>query len=182
MWRPCSTFRTLGHHSAVTIVNSSYVEHASLNADKACGAGTRLIFYMGNGEVLSRSFTAKDTHSSRGDLVVAFTGTESGHAECNRRAKAANILLRFSPPCFTYGSDLMLPAELNEQLRGVLRANQGLQQARAHRIERNDDIDDDLTGDLAVIAQIHRRYASVYIPEVCGCCVTLRRVDMWMST
>eukprot|EP00903_Cladosiphon_okamuranus_P015305 g14139.t1 len=57
--------RTLGKYSMVNVVNSSHVEHAALNADKACGPGTRLIFYMGIGEVLSRPFTEKDTHTPR---------------------------------------------------------------------------------------------------------------------
>lgn len=163
-----SIARTIGQYPTATIVNSSHVEHAALYADEACGAGTRLILYMDIGEVLSRSFTEKDTHSPRGDLVVAFTNTESGHAECDRRAKAASILLGFSPPCFTYGSDLILPAELNGQLRRVLRAKRGLEQATALQTERNDDAHDVLTDDLAVIAEAHHQYASVYIPEVCG--------------
>lgn len=152
-----STARTLGQLATVNIVNSSHVEHSALYADKACGAETRLIFYMDIGEVLSRSITAKDTHSPRGDLIVAFTGTDSGHAECNRRRKATSILLGFAPPCFTYGTDLILPAELNEQLREVLRANHGLEIGSKH----------DLAGDVSSIAELHHQYATVYIPEVC---------------
>lgn len=146
----------------MNVVNSSHVEHSALYADKACGAGTRLIFYMDIGEVLSRSFTAKDTHSPRGDLIVTFTGTDNSHAECNRRGKGTSILLGFSPPCFTYGSDLILPAELNDKLRGLLRANGGLKIERKH----------DLAGDVYSIAETHHQYATIYIPEVCRCNVT----------
>lgn len=167
-----STCRTLGQHTSVTIFNASHVQHAALNADKACGAGTRLIYYMDVGEVLSRFFTAKDTHTARGDLVVSFTDAES-HAECTRRAMATGILLGFSSPCFTFGSDLILPAETNELLRETLRSNQALQLARvqqngrkAEQHRQENDVDDELTGGLASIAEIHGEYATVYIPEV----------------
>lgn len=152
----------------MNIVNASRVEHGALYADKACGPGTRLIYYMEIGEVLSRPFTSKDTHSPRGDLVVTFTDSQRGHAECDRRAKAGDVLLGFSPPCFTYGSDLILPAEINEQLRGVLNESEVVQQVRANKTGQDGDMDDGLAGDLARIAADHRQYASVYIPEVCG--------------
>ena len=147
----------------MNVVNSSFVEHAALYADEACGSGTRLIFYMGIGEILSRSFTAKDTHSPQGDLVVAFTDTKSSHAESSSRAKATSLLLGFSPPCFTYGSDLILPAELNKQLREVLRAHHGLKQAKRRQFCSPND---DLTVDLYWMAEAHRPYATVFVPEV----------------
>eukprot|EP00903_Cladosiphon_okamuranus_P021318 g19589.t1 len=166
--------RTLGQDASVTIVNSSHVEHAALVADKACGAGTRLILYLEVGEVLSRSFTEKDTHTTRGDLIVAFTNTEDSLAECNRRATGTSILLGFSSPCFTVGTDLILPVEVNERLRDVLRSNHVLNRARHHhnaegaqRTTSGDERgDDELTESLASIAEIHREHATVYIPEV----------------
>lgn len=164
-----STRRTLGHHASVNIVNSSHVEHAALNADKACGEGTRLIYYMVVGEVLSRSFTTKDTHTPQGDLIVAFTNSEDSQAECSRRAMATGILLGFSSPCFTLGTDLILPAEMNGHLRELLRQNGALKQGRGRRVERagrEDDADDELTADLATVAAAHVQYATVYIPEV----------------
>lgn len=175
-----STFRTLGQHSSVNIVNSSHVEHAALMADKACGADTRLILYMDVGEVLSRSFTAKDTHTPQGDLIVAFTNAEGSHVECNRRATGTGILLGFSSPCFAFGGDLILPVESNEQLREVFRSNNVLQRARRAphiRIGGEDDVDDQLAGDLAAVAEAHREYATVNIPEVCGCCSTTARMS-----
>ena len=147
------------------------MEHAALNADKACGSGTRFIFYMEIGEVLSRPFTVKDTHTPQGDLIVTFTDTERSHPECIRRAMGADILLGFSPPCFTYGSDLILPAELNGQLRGLLHANKVLEQV-ARRVKQprpkaaEEDLDDDLTRVLASISALHRQHATVFIPEV----------------
>lgn len=149
-------------------------------ADKACGADTRLILYMDVGEVLSRSFTAKDTHTPQGDLIVAFTNTEGSHVECNRRATGTGILLGFSSPCFAFGGDLILPVESNEQLREVFRSNHVLQRARRAphiRIGGEDDVDDQLAGDLAAVAEAHREYATVYIPEVCGCCSTTARMS-----
>lgn len=145
----------------MSVINASRVEHSAVHADKACGPGTRLIYYMEVGEVLSRPFTPKDTHSPRGDLIVSFTDAESGHQECDRRAKAADILLGFYPPCFTYGSDLILPAELNQQLRGIVRAR-----TRDDKGGPGNDVDDDLTGDLATLAASHDEYASVHVPEV----------------
>ena len=159
----------------MNVINSSHVEHAALIADKACGAGTRLILYMDVGEILSRSFTAKDTHTPQGDLIVAFTNTEGSHAECNRRATATSIMLGFSSPCFTFGSDLILPVEINQQLRESLRSNQVLKRESIYRngergeeIGGEDDVDDGLTADLASIADIHREYATVYTPQVRG--------------
>lgn len=133
-----------------------------------------MIYYMDVGEVLSRPFTAKDTHTPRGDLMVTFTDTADGsHDECDRRAMATDILLGFSPPCFTYGSDLVLPAETNELLRSVLRSNQILQHEilrqngrRADQIERGYDADDKIIGGLTSIDVIHRQYAAVHVPEV----------------
>eukprot|EP00903_Cladosiphon_okamuranus_P017929 g16497.t1 len=163
--------RTLGHLPTVNVVNSSRVEHASLNADKACGPDTRLIFYMEIGEVLSRTFTEKDTHTPRGDLIVSFIDIEPSNTECARRAMGTSILLGFSPPCFTYGSDLILPADLNEQLRGILRESKVLGPEEGalqvgQKATAEDDVDDELTGDLASIGALHRQHATVSIPEV----------------
>lgn len=45
---------------------------APLLADRYCGEGTELILYMNPGELLSRKFTSKDTHSAAGDLLVMY--------------------------------------------------------------------------------------------------------------
>eukprot|EP00903_Cladosiphon_okamuranus_P019502 g17934.t1 len=158
--------RTFGYLSTVNVVNSSHVEHASLSADKACGPGTRLILYMDIGEVLSREFTEKDTHTPRGDLIVAFTDPALSHTECARRAIGVDIILGFSPPCFTYGTDLILPAELNGQLREILRESHALQQATKAVAEEGGNLDDRLAGNLTSFSALHRQYASVFIPEV----------------
>ena len=63
--------RTVGQHASVHVWNSSFVDFAALWADVGCGNGTKLIYYMSAGEVLSREFTSKDTHSPRGDLIVS---------------------------------------------------------------------------------------------------------------
>lgn len=92
---------------------------SSLFADQYCGVGTSLIIYAKPGSVLSRGFTSKDTHSPRGDLLVVHSGEqESNHdAELSRHTEA---VLGFETPSFVYGTDLMLPAGANYDLRNVL--------------------------------------------------------------
>lgn len=44
-----------------------------LMADLHCGEDTELVLYMNPGELLSRTFTSKDTHSAAGELLVMYT-------------------------------------------------------------------------------------------------------------
>lgn len=143
------------------------MEHAALDADIACGTGTRLVYYMSIGELLSRTLTMKDTHSPKGDLVIAFTDQVDGHDECGRRAKGNSILLGLSTPCFTYASDLILPADTNGQLREALGQSQAMTEVKVPDSNRGNNADDWFTVRLDMIARIHRQDASVYIPEVC---------------
>lgn len=48
------------------------IDLAALFADRHCGEGTKLILYMNPGELFSRTFTSKDTHSTAGDLLVVY--------------------------------------------------------------------------------------------------------------
>lgn len=89
-------------------------------ADRACGPGTRLIYYMSIGQVLSRAFTDKDTHTPGGDLLVTHTDISQVGEEHARRSLTATALLGVQAPCFTFGSDLILPADTNAHLRQVL--------------------------------------------------------------
>lgn len=68
----------------MSVANSSKVEYAALHADEVCGAGTRLIYYMSAGDVLSRTFTRKDTHTPKGDLMVRFTDVDRVDPESAR--------------------------------------------------------------------------------------------------
>ncbi|CAM9111525.1 unnamed protein product [Hapterophycus canaliculatus] len=118
--------RTVGHLPGVSIANSSMAEHAALHADKICGEGTRLIYYMSPGVILSREFTSKDTHTPRGDLVVAFHDVQLVDPETAKRARGSAAVLGFASPSFTYGGDLILPAAINGQLRTLLRQDRQL--------------------------------------------------------
>lgn len=65
--------RTLGRYPGVRISEAvSPITLAALVADRHCGEDTKLIFYMNPGELLSRRFTSKDTHSAAGDLLVMY--------------------------------------------------------------------------------------------------------------
>lgn len=73
---------TVGYLPVVRVLNSTQVDMAATFADKMCGDGTKLIYYLSPGQVLSREFTVKDTHSVSGDLVVTYTAVS-----CGARAK-----------------------------------------------------------------------------------------------
>eukprot|EP00752_Nemacystus_decipiens_P010095 g8996.t1 len=85
--------RTVGQHPAVHVWNSSYADFAALRADVGCGNGTKLIYYMSPGQMLSREFTNKDTHSPRGDLIVSYTEANKVAPENALRAMATTLIL-----------------------------------------------------------------------------------------
>lgn len=65
--------RTLGHIPGVRVSEAvSPITLSPVLADRHCGEGTKLILYMNPGELLSRTFTSKDTHSARGELLVVY--------------------------------------------------------------------------------------------------------------
>lgn len=75
--------------------------HASVLADVFCGEGTELIYYLGPGEVISRAFTRKDTHSTRGELLVPFTEPERLDEFHLKRTQATTSVLGFHAPSFS---------------------------------------------------------------------------------
>ncbi|CAM9279034.1 unnamed protein product, partial [Ectocarpus sp. 12 AP-2014] len=162
--------RTLGYLPDVTIGNASSVEHGALIADKICGNGTRLIYYMNVGEVLSRAFTRKDTHGVLKDLIVSATDSAQVPLEHARRAAGSAVLLGFTTPAFTYGTDLILPAETNEQLRAVLQTKEKLNELVVVQAQGNHRRSRRKLGFmfeyLASVAHSHRGSATIYIPEV----------------
>ncbi|CAB1118503.1 unnamed protein product [Ectocarpus sp. CCAP 1310/34] len=155
-----------GHLQHVSIGNSSSVEYGSLMADQLCGNGTRLIYYMEVGQVLSRTFTLKGTHTARQELIVSFADARDVHPENVRRAMGSTVLLGFPAPTFTHGSDLILPAETNGQLRALL----GTKTRQGRRLEaglHGAELDvEDLYAYLASVADLHRESTSIYVPEV----------------
>lgn len=90
-----------------------------------CGENTKLIFYMSPGQTITRTFTAKDTHSPLKELLVTYAEVARVGAENRYRAEATTAVLGFEAPSFTYGTDLILPADTNEQLRALMRASVG---------------------------------------------------------
>ena len=104
----------------VRIVQAAHVNTAALLADKYCGDGTKLIYYLNAGELLSREINFKDTHSPKGELLVVYS---------NEMQPTAAIL-GFSSP--TFGPDIMLPAEINGQLREMVVKGHGSKEAKAY--------------------------------------------------
>ena len=113
-----SAFRVVGDLPGVTVSSTSNVLTAGLFADEYCGAGTSLIFYVRAGSVVSREFTAKDTHSPHGDLLVVYSKDRTIRDETF--AKQTTVLLGFEAPSFTHGTDLILPSRANADLRSTL--------------------------------------------------------------
>ncbi|CAM9820997.1 unnamed protein product [Ectocarpus fasciculatus] len=159
-------YRALGQLPKVTIGNSTNVEYGALNADRICGNGTRLIYYMNAGEVLSRTFTKKDTHTIQGDLIVRYTGMDGLPLESRRRAMGSTAILAFPSPSFTHGNDLILPTEMNAQLRAVLNANRDI--VIQTNIKNGQSMQPGGTAYdyLADVANTHRGSATIVIPEV----------------
>ncbi|CAB1101450.1 unnamed protein product [Ectocarpus sp. CCAP 1310/34] len=119
--------RTLGGYPDVEIVNATTTGgHASLLADVHCGEGTKLILYLGPGDVVSRPFSKKDTHGTCGQLLVPYTEPDRLDEYHVRRTQATTFLLGFDAPSFSYGADLFLPAWVNPELRRVLASGTAL--------------------------------------------------------
>lgn len=131
---PLVTASALGDLPGVKVSRSNNVDVSALLADQYCGADAELIYYMKPGALLSRPFNSKDTHSPRGDLLVVYSdGHSAGYAD-RASTKASSGLLGFESPMFTFGTDLVLPSNVNEQLRDLLlKDDQSLRSASAGR-------------------------------------------------
>ena len=92
---------------------------ASLFADEYCGAHTSLILYLKAGSLVTRSFTAKDTHSPEGDILVVYSGGRGGFQKDELARKTERVLGSVAPS-FTKGTDLILPVGANQDLRDVV--------------------------------------------------------------
>ncbi|CAM9650691.1 unnamed protein product, partial [Ectocarpus sp. 12 AP-2014] len=158
--------RALGQLPEVTIRNSTNVKYGALHADRICGKGTRLIYYMDAGEILSRTFTKKDTHTIHGDLIVSFTGADDILPGSTRRAMGSTAILAFTSPSFTHENDVILPAEMNANLRAFLNDNRDqvgqTNIANGRPGHPTGTVYDYLTD----VAHTHRDSAEIFIPEV----------------
>eukprot|EP00904_Undaria_pinnatifida_P002830 jgi/Undpi1/12548/HiC_scaffold_6.g02217.m1 len=121
--------RMFSYLPGVTVKRSSNPEFSALLADKYCGDGAKLIYYMNPGSLLSRTFTAKDTHSPQGELLVGYIDRHLADYASRASARASSILLGFESPVFTFGADLMLPSFVNSELCELLLADELLDTA-----------------------------------------------------
>lgn len=148
VWCSC---RAVGGLPGVTVSPAANAKTASIFADKLCaGVGasnnnnhhrhhhtietvpdTSLILYLNRGSVLSRPFTAKDTHSPRGDLLVVYGSARASRRDSELAKHTAAIIGAaegavdggVAPPplpSFTYGTDLVLPVGANADLREMI--------------------------------------------------------------
>ena len=109
----------MGSHPGVELSLTPSVRSSSLFADRHCGAGTRIVYYIQPGSILSRTFSSKDTHTPRGDLFVSY-GDARTSLEHSEQARQTTAVLGFNAPSFTFGTDLMLPVAANAELREEL--------------------------------------------------------------
>ncbi|CAN0095559.1 unnamed protein product, partial [Ectocarpus sp. 4 AP-2014] len=126
--------RAVGSLPGVTVASTPSVLTASLYADRYCGGtkATSLIMYVTRGSTFSRTLTSKDTHSPRGDLLVAHSSSARASHHVAQLVKQTASVLALSeggaapppplplPPSFTFGTDLMLPVGANADLRDLL--------------------------------------------------------------
>ena len=131
-------------------------------ADRHCGPGTKLILYMNTGEMLSRTFTSKDTHSVRGDLLVAYTEVERVGIASVDRTLATMSVLGFSSPSFSFGMDILLPAEINQQLRDVVVASSDEEAEEEQGRKKSWAALDDDTKAVRALG----KFRGVFVPEV----------------
>eukprot|EP00752_Nemacystus_decipiens_P001258 g1256.t1 len=109
----------VGNLPGVTVSGTSDVITASLFADEYCGADTSLVLYLKVGSVVTRSFTAKDTHSPEGDVLVVYSGARGGYQK-DELARKTELVLGSAAPSFTKGTDLILPVSANQDLRELV--------------------------------------------------------------
>eukprot|EP00903_Cladosiphon_okamuranus_P008170 g7869.t1 len=142
----------------------SPINLAPLLADRYCGEGTELILYMNPGELLSRKFTSKDTHSTAGDLLVVYAEVDRIGEANMARVLATMSVLGFSSPSFSFGTDVLLPVDSNQQLRDVLLSD-------TTAFDRKDRTSTDR--DLQAVRALDK-FNDVFVPEVLAALVYAR--------
>ncbi|CAM9918557.1 unnamed protein product [Ectocarpus sp. 13 AM-2016] len=146
--------RAIGSLPGVTVASTLSVLTASLYADRYCGGtkATSLIMYVTRGSTFSRPLTSKDTHSPRGDLLVAHSSSARASHHVAQLAKQTASVLALSedgaeppnvplPPSFTFGTDLMLPVGANADLRDLF-ASKGDKATFRQAVQTLADLDD----------------------------------------
>ncbi|CAN0358219.1 unnamed protein product [Ectocarpus sp. 12 AP-2014] len=147
--------RSVGSLPGVTVASTRSALTASLYADRYCGGtkATSLIMYVTRGSTFSRPLTSKDTHSPRGDLLVAHSSSASASHHVAQLAKQTASVLALSeggaappsplplPPSFTFGTDLMLPVGANADLRDLF-ASKGDKATFQQAVQTLADLDD----------------------------------------
>lgn len=117
---------------------------------------------MHPGDLVSRTFTAKDTHSVQGDLLVVYAELDRVDEPVKERALATTSVLGFNSPSFSFGTDIVLPAEINQQLRDVILTAKQVNNMRKKKRSLND-------ADPKRDAEAVRGLAGIknlYVPEV----------------
>ncbi|CBJ32724.1 expressed unknown protein [Ectocarpus siliculosus] len=127
---------------------------APLLADRHCGEGTKLILYMKAGELLWRTFTSKDTHSPAGDLLVAYSELDRVGQSRKNKALAAMLVLGFKSPSFSFGTDIILPVDVNRELRNFLLSDPTTVKGKVST-----------NGDLQAVHALGK-VPGIYVPEV----------------
>lgn len=169
LFPPFTQIRALAEPNlTLSVVNNSRVDLSSLTADEACGNTTRLIYYMDPGEVLSRPFTARDTHSPEGKLLVKHTAVDLAGAEYTGRSMVSAILLGLHGLSFTYDYDLILPAEINAQLRASVRVAMNESSSKKSLGDDEDIFNTHQYQEfLESLSSNHTDNSSIFVPEVC---------------
>ena len=73
---------------------------------------------METNSIVSRTITAKDTHSPNGNLLVVYSDPRSRSAY--ELIALTSSILGIKSPSFTHGTDLILPVEANAALRELI--------------------------------------------------------------
>lgn len=82
---------TIGFYTGVRVSSTPDVHLSPLFADQHCGEGTQLILYMQGGSVLSRTFTSKDTHTPRGELLVVYGSARQSYRDAQIAHETAAV-------------------------------------------------------------------------------------------
>lgn len=143
----------------MTISPSEHVQYSALLADRHCGDESELIFYLEPGNLLSRAFTSRDTHTLGGDLLVMYTEARRASPGESRFAKASGAVLDLGGgPSFTSGTDVVLPVSANTDLRATLTDEES---------SYNGGGEESPCDDAALIERLSR-FPDVYVPQVCA--------------
>ncbi|CAM9484581.1 unnamed protein product [Scytosiphon promiscuus] len=115
--------QSMGSLPDVVVTRSIDVKFSAVTADLRCGDDTELVLYLEPGTLLSRPFTKEDTHHPvTGELLVVMNESpaSAGPRHETFAASAGEILAARNLPAFTAGTDLILPASVNRDVRDKL--------------------------------------------------------------